>query len=299
MHLLDLYNLTSVLLPRKDSPVDKVFAQKIKLFKNLEFWNYVIKLKPELRKSNNNLVLYSDFDGNGTSKSRLIAFTTAVSEAIERWAYYTLIQDNLLGISYGLNIDNTSTGFAADFVSFENARNRAFNEANERYMLQLFNLGLLNLISEDTYYSIFKRYRFKEFVDSKMELVILTHFENNNYSYGFAASEDFNKASMGALKELVRNNLALNNLLNNVVSDFSEKKIIFYSTKDGYLSFYSKLEKNKQLGKSKIFYNKSHKTLCIDNPVIGGTWDQYAKVWRVLFSPVVDLYKEDMNIFYF
>jgi len=57
-----------------------------------------------------NSQIYGDCDGSGTSSSKISAVRKSISEAIERWAFYTLVTSE--SAEYGLALDDHLSGFA-------------------------------------------------------------------------------------------------------------------------------------------------------------------------------------------
>src|SRR5829696_4460371 len=81
------------------------------------------------------LHLFSDADGTGTHPVASVARHKAVSEAMERWAFHTLVRSEAAP-DYGFDIDPSSTGMSA-FPGFvrRQARRSAVLEGVERFSL--------------------------------------------------------------------------------------------------------------------------------------------------------------------
>jgi len=89
------------------------------------------------------LRVFATADGTGTHRSALVARHMAISEALERWALHHLLRTGPLG-PYGLDVDSSSTGFAAfPGLLARQARRRARAEAVERFCIAQWQRGRL------------------------------------------------------------------------------------------------------------------------------------------------------------
>lgn len=81
------------------------------------------------------LSLYSDADGSGTHPRVSVARHMAVSEALERWAFHSVVRSERAA-EFGFDVDPSSNGMSA-FPGFwrTHARRKAMLEAVERYSL--------------------------------------------------------------------------------------------------------------------------------------------------------------------
>ena len=92
-------------------------------------------LAPGLIRGKPSLSVYGNADGTGASGSAQVARHMAISEALERWAFYELSQGTDAA-KYGFDHDNSTNGMAAFPGFFKGqARKRAYYEALERWAL--------------------------------------------------------------------------------------------------------------------------------------------------------------------
>lgn len=245
----------------------------------------VVTLKENLRPSwIPTSSIYRNCDGSGADKYKNIATYKAISESLERWAFYSSVDSR--ANKYGFEFDPTTTGIAA-FPSwhFNQARKNARAEAIERWCIHEFNRGNIPIKNHTTLISNLLHFELvSPFSDTFVSL--LCYAGNSFYSYGFAADTSLNKSFNKALVELDRNYRMLDVYYSKNSSEAVrgvqllstvDKTIIFYSTKEGYLSFEEKINKSP----CKVM-NKSPKILC-DQELIGD-WSKYTKVWRFLLE---------------
>jgi len=69
-------------------------------------------LAPGLIRGKPALCVYGNADGTGASGSAQVARHMAISEALERWAFYELSQGDE-SAKYGFDVDNSTNGMAA------------------------------------------------------------------------------------------------------------------------------------------------------------------------------------------
>ena len=81
------------------------------------------------------LSIYSDADGSGTHPRASVARHMAVSEALERWAFHSVVRSERAA-EFGFDVDPSSNGMSAfPGIVRSNARRKAMLEAVERYSL--------------------------------------------------------------------------------------------------------------------------------------------------------------------
>src|SRR5580658_3244083 len=94
--------------------------------------------------------VYGDASGSGTHESPMVARYMAISEAMERWAFYATASSERRG-AYGFDVDPMSTGMAAFPGLFSHqARRKAYLEALERFTLLAWWEGMLPSFEIDT-----------------------------------------------------------------------------------------------------------------------------------------------------
>lgn len=104
------------------------------------FFQAVATLQDSLRpKSKNKNVIYGNSDGTGTHKSLFMAQNIAITEALERWAFYHCAYNKELSKKYCFDIIPSTTGMAAfPGIFAQSARTNALCEAIERHSLLSF-----------------------------------------------------------------------------------------------------------------------------------------------------------------
>jgi hypothetical protein len=246
---------------------------------------------------NNHSVLYRTGGGQGSHETNLnTACYRAISEALERWAFYELKNEN------EFNLDNTTGGMAC-YPSWTNhqAQSSARLEAIERWSIIAFWERKIFISSEFLKNSIFNEIEvFTLHTPFANEHVVILHtrsLKRKKHIYAFACAQTKQHAINKAMVELCRNSRTIDrhgDMLHEKIKCTSEKRLIYFSEDYGYDAFQEQIKKNCCL----IVKNKP--TLLIDKELIG-PWTAYAPVWRTLFSPISEGYldKNDSTYFYF
>lgn len=255
-------------------------------------------LKPVLRNDQiGSSQIYGSCDGTGTGSSKIEAVRKSISEALERWAFYTLVSQD--SKKFGLDIDDTSTGFAALPCWPKRAvRAIAFAEALERWAISNWwngNLPVKELATSTGFQSWEVQTPF-----DKIKVIILSkeikdHTETPFYVYGFAASSSIEKSTNKALIEMDRNFGALTRTFKSGVDikgihDISDRRLIYFSSLEGRLSFERRVSQ-------KVVLTTSKPDLIVDSEITG-PWSQFATVWRCLFENT-DTNLTDLDFFLF
>ena len=248
--------------------------------------------------------LYNDADGGGTHSLRSVACYIAISEAIERWAFY-IASDGPHKIDFAFDIEPSTTGMAAfPGLTKTPARRHAHLEAVERWGVAEWWMGRL------------PARRLADSTPSKGALEILTPFSDctisivwqqcsfGGMSYGFAGGVDIQHAIRHALIEQGRNTNVLGKLfgqgtqsLNNFpLKDLhvnNERRLVFFTSKDGVSLFSQRVEVSCHLKKTLALPRK------IVDVEIEGPWTRYATVWRMLYEQSTsDHLNENRNNFF-
>jgi ribosomal protein S12 methylthiotransferase accessory factor YcaO len=241
------------------------------------------------------LAVYGPNDGTGTSKYKTTAAHKAISEALERWAFYAVARSENAAL-FGFDIDCSTSGMAA-FPAFTSkpARKNALIEAIERWSVCAWWEGYLKSES-----SLFADGGIEvlriEPLWMGIETVILQRRSRSTGArvFAFSSGRSLATAIARASVELERNSLALDrfyqrfrfNSDSGVVNCFPElqdtyeKRLVFFSTLEGYKAFQRRTRSSpKELIRVP--------TLLIDAE-IKGPWSRFASVWRCMFSPVSD-----------
>ena len=254
---------------------------EINLLNGQRNYEAVVSLKENLRpKWVPSSKIYRNSDGSGTSKYKNIAVYKSISEALERLAFYELVDQQKAEYCFDLN--PTTTGMAAYPSIFSSqARIHAKQEAVERWAIHQFNLNHLPLkkyaseIVNLTHYEIIV-----PFNDVKVSL--LSFMCNDFYVYGFAGGQNLKQSFDKALIELDRNIRVLKKAysLDHKESDYklaTDKTILFFASEEGYLLF-----KDKVMQAPRKIFNKEPKVLC--DVELKGEWSKYTRVWRYLLE---------------
>jgi hypothetical protein len=224
--------------------------------------------------------IFSNASGSGVARSPQEARHIAISEALERWAFQSIIQSPHRR-KYGFELDPSSSGMAAfPGLTSRNAKRNAFVEAVERYYLLAWWEGYLDGEIENTEWE--NIWSINILTPFGIHLVILfDNGENLVYSYGWAASDSRVKARYKARIELERHKIVMRSIGGmhrfSMIGSLLERRAYYFSTLEGHLHFQSRL---KSKGK---FQCISLEPMC--NAEIHGPWSKYAVVWRFVFKP--------------
>ncbi len=255
-------------------------------------------LKPALR--NNQIAsskIYGSCDGTGTASAKIDAVRKSISESLERWAFYTLVSQG--SSQYGLDVDDTSTGFAALPCWPKNAvRTQAFREAVERWAISNWWNG--NLQAKEIASCLhFQTWEIQTPFDNVKVTLLSKKIEEladkSFYTYGFASSSSVEKSIDKAMIEMDRNSRALvntfkNGLDINNIKDISDKRLMYFSSGRGRSSFEGKISRKPRL---KLYRPQ----LIVDTEIVG-PWSKYATIWRCLLENT-DTNLKDLDFFLF
>lgn len=250
---------------------------KINLITGEEVFESNVRLKDNLRpKWLNKSEIYKDCDGSGTAMHKNIAIYKAISEAIERYAFYVSIESN--ESEYFFDKNPSTTGMAA-FPSFSTKQARLFarQEAIERWAIYQFNFSTLPIVKHDSHIkSLFKYEIIVPYKDTK---VALMHFKTDfGNIFGFGAGRSIDDAFKKAVVELDRNFRVLRKGLSLSASNATvDRTLFYYLSSEGGDKFNTLLESSP----SKI---RSDLPRIICDKEMKGPWTKYAKVWRFLLD---------------
>ena len=274
-------------------PIVRLAVRELRDLYGARTFEALADLHPSLRQSASvrSHEIYGNADGTGTAQSRSLACHKAISEALERWAFYDLRGRPQDHEKYGLHIDATTSGFAAwPQISASGARHRAINEAIERWALNAWWQKKLS-------------HRFIPYPQGSA-LEIMTPFRDtvtvilfgkfsSHFVYGFATGRDLKDAAFRAAVELERNGRVLN-MQTAVLSDSShmhERRLQFFASVEGHELFQQRLA-------CEEIRTTRMPELLVDCEIVG-PWSKYAKVWRTLYRPVASVDAWDERVFLF
>ncbi len=225
--------------------------------------------------------IYGDADGTGTSENKTTAVYKAISEALERWAFWDF-SNSPLKAELGFDLDPTTAGIAAyPGANPWWAKRLAMNEAFERWALVRWWNGELSLAPfEDSRLPQKAGLNYFRFLVDELPIVLASYqFQNEGRTvtaYGFAASQKIEAAAERALIELERNMHALKAYFargeTSAPKEPFEKRLLFYSSEDGHKEFLSHIGGQNQATLPRLIF---------DGEIVG-PWLRYAVVWRSL-----------------
>jgi len=254
-------------------------------------------LKPELRPKTPILhQIYGNPDGTGTAVQKNIACYKAISEALERWAFYS-ISCGEHAKTYGFDQDPTTTGMAAfPGLSKGRAQTIAADEAIERWALVSFwenKIPVLQLQENSSGIKLLTPW-------TQTNTVILweKNLDPEFYFYGFATEKTLALAISKARVELFRNQRALSKFFrkhkNTILQRTDEKRLIYFAQKNGHKHFLERTQIAAHIKTIPIL----PQTLI--NTEVLGPWSQYTTVWRCLFKTQSEKYLlNETNYFLF
>lgn len=238
-------------------------------------------LTPKREKS-----IYSDADGSGTHPRASVARHMAVSEALERWAFHSVVRSPRAP-EFGFDVDPSSNGMSAfPGLIRTHARRKAMLEAVERYSLiswwegnapgRLFQTDWPGVSAVA--------------IDGPFGGVTVITFACTDYggfAYGHAAEESFGAACERAVVELARHEWVLRSKWLEFVSgerrapkDLFERRCLYFSSAEGHEQFLRRVG------------SRSANTMLRPDVVcdrdIPGPWADYATVWRFALRPPTD-----------
>lgn len=268
-------------------PIASVEVGQGVLFGGRRCYNASARLVDGLRPSSAvPLVLYSDDDGSGTDASRSVACYKAISEAIERWAFYS-VSSSQEAREFGFDVEPTTDGMAA-FPGFgpSGARGTARAEALERWAVLEWWRGSLAARSRPVPFKGASGLEILTPVRGCAVAILWTAgLECPGAAYGFAGAADFPAAAEKALVELSRNQRVLKargaRTSPAPPEAGGERRLVWFSEAQGHASFLERAARSLEIPEGR----GSSPRLLVDREVLG-PWTRYAKVWRSLYERV-------------
>lgn len=244
-----------------------------------------IELKPERFRTNK---VYGNCDGSGWGLYQHEAVYKAISESIERWAFYSTIGSTNSNV-FGFDLDPSTTGMAAfPGLTRTQARNSACLEAIERWSLCQWWEGRLSAAQLPL--GALPRGTSGIKICSpwpQVKIVVLYSSGETPYRcYGFAADYSLANAIGHARIEQLRNIAAVKAYFSKAVkneipvtdSNLYERRLLYFSH-EGFSAFYERVRSSLANGPC-----PAEPKLIVDSEIIG-PWTRYATVWRCLFDP--------------
>lgn len=230
--------------------------------------------------------LYSTADGTGTHTVPSVARHKAVSEALERWAFHSVVRSERAK-DFGFDLDPSSNGMSAfPGILRRQARRSAVLEAVERYCLIAWWEGLIEGRLFDTDWPGVSAVA----IDGPfggVTVIVFARTEWGGYAYGHAAEESFGAACERAIVELARHEWILrSSWLKSVAGEsvapthLLERRCLFFSSEEGHELFRERLQRPSA--------GAAPRPEIICDRDIPGPWDHYATVWRFALRPPTD-----------
>jgi ribosomal protein S12 methylthiotransferase accessory factor YcaO len=282
-------------------PIERVACHPLR--HREEWYQAVAFLSPHLNLKKSGVEVFGDADGTGTDRSPMLARFKAISEALERWALYFLLQCGETD-RYGLDIDPSSNGMAAYPGLFRaGARWRARVEAVERYCLIQWWKGELRAkgipCSEDGLYAA----EIENPLTSHKVVIVWRKNRHGLYAYGFAAARNLRQALEGARIEMDRASAAMGIFLTrnptfgpadmHKIKNWQERRVLWFAMDEGHEQFYYRLRES-----LKVRSQPDSPLPVVDSELLG-PWSRYAHVWRVLYPVSDDAHLDPAENFFF
>jgi hypothetical protein len=243
------------------------------------------------------LTIYSNADGTGTHPMAGIARHIAVSEALERWAFYSVVRSERAA-EFGFDVDPSSNGMSAFPGIFpRDARRKAMLEAVERFCLISWWEGLAKGQTLDTDWPGVSAV----VIDGPfggVTAIVHARTEWGGYAYGHAAEESVGAACERAVVELARHECVLRSWWlgfvageKKVPSGLFERRCLFFASEEGHELFRARLL-------TPPAGPMPRATVACDR-AIPGPWSDYATVWRfALHPPSPEFLRADERYFF-
>lgn len=227
--------------------------------------------------------IYSNADGTGSHAVAGIARHMAISEALERWAYYSTVRSSRAG-EFGFEADPSSNGMSAFPGMFRrDARRKAVLEAVERYCLISWWEGLAEGHEVATDWPGVSAVAINGPFGG-VSVVAYARTQWGGYVYGYGAEESVGAACERAVVELARHDMVLRAWwLSFVAGDKTlptglfERRCLFFASEEGYQIFRERLARPAQRALARP------EVVC--DCEIPGPWSEYATVWRFALQP--------------
>jgi len=260
-------------------PVENVSSNRV-WFGGRQMWQATAQLKAGLS-SRPVRCVYSAADGTGLAETASVAAHIAISESMERWAYFETATSNANCERFGFSIDPTSNGMAAfPGLLARQARRAARLEGIERYAVLAWWEGHLDGYTIDTDWPGIRAL----VIPGEPGAFVAIAFKRNGdkiYSFGHGAEESIGGACHRAIVELERHERVVKAWQNKAnlaaPTELLERRALFFSTAAGGHLFEQRLHRRAWASPAKW------QLIC--DSEIPGAWSQYATVWRHAFVP--------------
>ena len=243
------------------------------------------------------LHLFSDADGTGTDPVAAVARYKAVSEAMERWAYHTLVRSDRAS-EFGFDVDPSTCGMSAfPGILRRQARRSAVLEAVERFSLIAWWDGMVDAQPIETDWPGISAVAI-EGPFGGVTVVVYARSEWGGHVYGHAAEESFGAACERAVMELARHEWVLRSRWLKAIAGESvaptnvfERRCLFFATDEGQELFQERLARRADgtMPRAEVICDRD----------VPGPWSDYATVWRFALRPPSDGYLRGGERYFF
>lgn len=230
--------------------------------------------------------LYGNADGSGTHRLASVARHMAVSEALERWAFHSMVRSDSAA-DFGFDVDPSSSGMSAfPGIVARHARRKAMLEAVERFsMIAWWEGRVVGKPCETDWPGVSAIAIEGPF--GGVTAVVYARTDYGMYAYGHAAEESFGAACERAVVELARHECVLRAWWlariagdSRPPADLFERRCLFFSTEEGQEQFLRHIRQrpDRPMPAAELICDRE----------IPGPWAQYATVWRFVLRPPSD-----------
>lgn len=227
--------------------------------------------------------IYSDADGTGTHANAGIARHMAVSEALERWAFHSVVRSERAA-NFGFDVDPSSNGMSAFPGLFRRtARRKAVLEAVERFCLIAWWEGMAEGELVETDWPGVSAVAINGPFGG-VTTIVFSRTDWGGYAYGHAAEESIGAACERAMIELARHEWVLRSWWLGFVSgekrmptSLFERRCLFFASEEGHERFRARLARRTWATLPRV------RVVCDRD--IPGPWARYATVWRFALCP--------------
>ena len=282
------------ILSRDGGPIERVSAGSLDVLGKSEHQANAY-LRPGLIRGKPSLSVYGNADGTGSNRSPQIARHMAISEALERWAFYETSQSDEAA-QFGFDVDNSTNGMAAFPGLFKSqARKRAYHEALERWALISWWSGHMQAsIVGDAMLGV-TALRLEHSAKFGEVAVLFRRSAAGHVSYGYSAGSTFRTAVARAAVELARNEFVvgyykLRSAASEVPNCF-ERRCLYFAGEEGHAEFLRKVfdRRPRRMAEWAVKFDGE----------VPGPWSKYATVWRVLPAMPSREYLDPKSSFFF
>lgn len=255
------------------------------------------RLKPVRRLSQ----LYGMADGGGTHSSEIVARFMAISEAMERWAFWDRSDSSSRDL-YGFDIDSTTTGMAAfPGLMHHQAKRRAQVEAIERFgLLHWWEGRLAHLEHRIANDGVTALEILVPTADTRAVVVFEDDAAFGTRHYGYGAGGNLKTAIGRAASEMIRHRLVVQKFCSRfpdpglglaTIEDPYERRALYFALPMGQALFDERRASDPWAAPARL--------RSVFDGWIPGPWDRYATVWRCLYEPPSNDYQDARSDYFF